>query len=494
MSVDWLAERALQWPQRPALWSNDRWHSYAELNQRALRLAHRLAGLGIHKGDRVAILALNHIAHMDLVLAAPKLGFIYTPLNYRLSAQEQKSLAEYLRPSLIFADAQHLAAAADTSCPVYDLMGYEHWLADEETASLTDPQLTPEDTQMILLTGGSTGLPKGAMIPYRQVLANCENTTQGWGLSADDCAIQATPCFHAAINVFATPLLWLGGRVVLMPQFEAGEYLDLASRHRATLLFMVPTMFQMLAEHEPFSNSDLSQVRWAISGGAPCPPGVRAAYAQRGIRFKQGYGMTEAGVNCFAITLEEAEQHPTAVGHPLPNTQAMIRRTDGSACASGEIGELTLSGSHICSGYFEREAEWSKVFRDGWLWSGDLARSDEQGIHSIVGRSKEMFISGGENVYPAEVEAALSLCTGVAECAVLGVPNEKWGEVGLAAVSLKPAMQRDGESLSTELKTRLAGYKVPREYLFLPALPKSGAGKILKPEIRRIYEAQHARV
>ena len=490
MTLDRFAERARLEPRRPALWC-DRWWSYAELDARAAKLARRLHTLGIHRGDRVAILALNHLAHIDLVLAAPRLGFIYTPFNYRLAPTEQRELAAYLRPALMLHDTAHAPLAQACSVPLLALDTYEDWLAQADDAPLPGLELTPDDIHMILLTGGSTGLPKGAMIPYRQVLANARNTAQGWGLTADDCAIQATPCFHAALNVFTTPLLYLGGRVILMPQFEPGEYLHLAAQQRATLLFMVPTMYQMLAEQPGFASADLSAVRWAISGGAPCPPSVRDAYAQRGIRFRQGYGMTEAGVNCFAISLDEAAAHPEAVGRPLPNTEAAIRRSDGSECGVNEIGELTLRGAHVCTGYFERESEWRKSFRDGWLWTGDLAQRDADGLHRIVGRSKEMFISGGENVYPAEVEAALSQCAGVAECAVLGIAHEKWGESGLAAVVLRPGATTDGASLRAELKTRLAGYKIPREYWFLPALPKSGAGKILKPEIRRLYEARH---
>ena len=489
MSLDRFAGRARLQPQRPALWCKQRWFSYAELDARAARLARRLHTLGIGKGDRVAVLALNHALHIDLALAAPRLGCIYTPFNYRLAAHEQREIADYLRPALLFHDALHAVLAQACGVPLRSLDEYEDWLADADTAALPDPDLTPEDLHMILLTGGSTGLPKGAMIPYRQVLANADNTAQGWELREDDCAIQATPCFHAAFNVFTTPLLYLGGRVILMPQFEPGEYLRLAAQQRATLLFMVPTMFQMLAEHADFANADLSAVRWAISGGAPCPPRIRDLFAARDIRFRQGYGMTEAGVNCFAIGLDEAEAHPDAVGYPLPNTRVAIRHADGRECADGEVGELTLAGSHVCAGYFERGDEWHKSFRDGWLWTGDLAARDAAGLHRIVGRRKEMFISGGENVYPAEVEAALSQCAGVAECAVLGIPHEKWGEVGLAAVALRSGAVTDAAALRDELKSRLAAYKIPREYWFLPALPKSGAGKILKPEILRLYQA-----
>lgn len=422
-------------------------------------------------------------------MAAPRLGFIFTPFNYRLSLDEHRALAAYIRPRLMFTDAQYQAYAEASGCPLQSLAAYEPWLAAASDRLLPPSALSADDAQMILFTGGSTGLPKGALIPYRQIHANALNTAQGWGLTAEDCVIQATPCFHAALNVFTTPLLSLGGRVVLMPQFEASSYLRLCTEHRATRLFMVPTMYQMLAESPDFDGADLSQVRWAISGGAACPATVRELYGRRGIRFRQGYGMTEAGVNCFMISDDEATAHPDSVGRPLPNTQAVIRRTDGTPCATGEVGELTLAGPQVCAGFFERPADWAQVFRDGWLWTGDLARRDEQGLHFIAGRSKEMYISGGENVYPAEVEAALYQCAEVAEAAVLGIADERWGEVGLAAVTLKSGSQCRAEQLRAQLKSRLAGYKVPREYLFLSALPKTGAGKINKPELRKMFEA-----
>ena len=490
MITDLIHWRANLTPQRLALWAAGRWYSYAELNLRAIRLANRLRAAGVGRGDRVGIVALNHIAHIDLLLAAPKLGFVFTPFNYRLSVEEHQRLSDYVRPKFLFADARHQPLAQVTSCAWQPLAEYEDWLAAGSSSTPAAPSPNADDTQMILFTGGSTGLPKGAQIPYRQVYANCVNTVKGWELLEGDCVVQATPCFHAAINAFATPLFYLGGRVVLMPQFDAGEYLSLLVEHQATLMFMVPTMYQMLSADSRFDSADLSQVRWAISGGAPCPPTIRAAYARRGLRFKQGYGMTEAGVNCFMMGLDEADRHPQSVGHPLPNTQAVIRRGDGTPCEVDEIGELTLAGPQVCKGYFEREQEWAKVFRDGWLWTGDLARRDASGLHFIVGRSKEMFISGGENVYPAEVEAALYQCPDVAEAAVLGVANEKWGEVGLAAIALKAGSAGDAERIKAALKTRLAGYKLPREYLFLPALPKTGAGKVAKPEIKKLWEAR----
>ncbi|MES0874432.1 acyl-CoA synthetase [Sinimarinibacterium thermocellulolyticum] len=491
MNPDLAAARARLTPHRPALEFRGRWLSYAELDQRAQRLAVRLYAAGVRRGDRVAILAANHVAHVDLLLATPRLGFIATPLNTRLSAHELAGLVREVEPALMLHDAACATLARSSGVPLRALDDYEDWLATAKDRTLPDCGVGAEDAAMLLFTGGSTGLPKGALIAHRQLFYNAVNTCFSWGVTGEDCAIQATPAFHAAFNVLTTPLLHAGGRVVLQPHFDAGEYLRLVARERSTLMFLVPTMYQMLAEHADFAHADLSSVRWAICGGAPCPEPLQRLFRARGVRFKQGYGMTEAGVNCFAIEVEDAERRPGSVGKPVLHARAVIRAPDGRPLPRGEIGELTLAGAHLMLGYFRRSEETAQTLRDGWLWTGDLAREDEDGFFYIVGRRKEMYISGGENVYPAEVEAALAQCPGVAECAVVGVPDERWGEVGLAAVRLAPGARPDAAALRTALKARIAAYKVPKHFLFLDELPRSGAGKLLKTEIRRRFEEEN---
>ena len=474
---------------RPAVWWRGRWLSYGDLHRRTGQLAARLEEWGVKKSDRVSILALNHIAHADLMLAASHLGFFYTPLNYRLADTEQRALTDYVEPALVFHDSVHADQAAQTGRPLFALDDYEAWLADAPTPP-APATLGDDDIHMLLFTGGSTGMPKAAMLPYRQTLQNARATAQGWGLTDRHCAIQATPCFHAALNAFTTPLLHLGGRVVLMENFEPDRYLSLTEQLGVTHWFLVPTMYQMLAAHPDFANANVRSVQWAISGGAPCPAPVRVAFAARGIRFKQGYGMTEAGVNCFEMTLDEADAHPDAVGRPLPGLRAVIRAPDGKSAAHGTVGELTLAGPQVCAGYYRRAKETAEAIRDGWLWTGDLARENEQGLFAIAGRRKEMFISGGENVFPVEIETVLYQLDGIAEAAVCGIPHPRWGEVGLAAVAPKPGAPWNAETLQRELKQRLAGYKVPQRYLLLPSLPKTGAGKINKPELRRMALAR----
>lgn len=483
--LDVAARRAQLTPDRPALHWRGTWLSYAQLNARAERLAGRLQALGLRAGDRVSILAHNHVAHLDLILQTAKTGIVYAPLNTRLAPAEQRAIAAYLTPKLVLHDDAHAEGAAATERPLVDLADYDAWLGDPPPA--TPPEVDAEDPQMILLTGGTTGLPKGAVQSFRQGLANAAQTALSWGLRDDDLCIQATPCFHAAVNAMTLPLLHAGGRVALMERFDPGAYLALAHETAATLLFLVPTMYQMVADDPAFASADLTSVRWAISGGAPCPDPVRAAFAGRGVRFKQGYGLTEAGVNCFAIALDDAARHPDAVGVPILGTDARIRRPDGSVCADGEVGELTLTGPHLFSGYFSRPDASAEVLRDGWLWTGDLATRDADGRYRIVGRRKEMFISGGENVYPAEIEAALHDHPSVATCAVLGVPDDCWGEVGLMAVVPRPGATLDAGTLRGWLRERLARYKVPKHVWIVDALPTSGAGKILKTELARRF-------
>lgn len=497
MSFDLAAFRAAQSSGRRAVHWQGRWYDYAELDRRATRLAGRLHAEGVGRFDRVAVLAHNHLAHIDLLLATAKSATVYAPLNPRLGPAELDAVVRMLRPRLLLHDAEHEPAARASGLPCLSLGAYEGWLGDPEPAP--DPQVGAEDPQMILLTGGTTGLPKGAVLPYRQVAGNAAATVIAWGLREDDAAVQATPCFHAALNALTTPLLYAGGRVGLLPRFEPGAYLQAMAEVDATLMFMVPTMYRMLAEHPDLAHADLAGLRWAISGGAPCPLPLREAFARRGLRFRQGYGLTEAGVNCFAIPQEVADRKPWAVGRPILHMRAVVRRPDGEPCAVNEVGELTLAGPHLFSGYFERPEATAEALQGGWLWTGDLASVDQDGDFAVVGRRKEMFISGGENVYPAEVAAALEEHPRVADCAVVAVADERWGEVGLAAVVPRGALPHGDEvaALAEELRDfvgrRLARYKVPKHLRFVEALPLSGAGKVLGRALREAFEAEAER-
>lgn len=488
LNANWLARLAEYHPSRPAVFWHGHWFSYAELYQRAVRAAQSLAGQGVQKGDRVGVLSVNHIGYLELYFAAPLLGFIPTLFNHRLSEAELKGLVEYANPKGLFygEDLSGLAQRLHTSS-----------YALESLQTLPAGQLPPyqaelEDTALILFTGGTTGLPKGAQISYRQLLTNAFQTCMSWGLRPEDRYIVSTPMFHAALNALCTPMLYLGASVIIQEKFDPTEYLRWVSEHRVSLLFLVPTMYQMLAQHADFASADLHSVRWAISGGAPCPAPVRQAFKSKQVRLKQGYGLTECGVNCFMLDLDEAEQFPESVGRPMPHVWARLVDTNG--VEAQHEGELWLGGPVVMSGYYRRPEDTTEALieHEGriWLRTGDLAQRDEAGRYYIVGRVKEMFISGGENVYPIEIERALYDHPAVLECAVVGVPDARWGEVGMAVIVLKsPASEEDFRNF---LKSRLAGYKVPKYFFFPPELPKSGPGKILKSELVAHFRGQHA--
>ncbi len=488
LNANWLARLAEYHPDRPAVLWRGRWVSYAELYRRAHRAAQALAGLGVQKGDRVGVLSLNHLGYLELYFAAPLLGFIPTFFNHRLSEAELKGLLEYTSPKALFYGEEFAAISRQLHPSSFSL---------ESLQSLPASQLPPhrvdlEDTALILFTGGTTGLPKGALIPYRQLLINAFQTCISWGLRPEDRCIVSTPMFHAALNALCTPMLYLGASVIIQEKFDPAEYLRWVNEHHVSLLFLVPTMYQMLAQHTDFTSARLQSVRWAISGGAPCPAPVRQAFMAKEVRFKQGYGLTECGVNCFTQDLDEAEQFPESVGRPMPHLWA--RLVDDNGHETPRVGELWLSGPVVMSGYFERPSDTSLALinHEGrtWLRTGDLAERDESGRFYIVGRAKEMFISGGENVYPIEIERVLYDHPAVLECAVVGVPDARWGEVGMAAIVLKSPVSE--EDLRSFLKSRLAGYKVPKHFLFVSELPKSGPGKILKSELAARFGGQHA--
>jgi fatty-acyl-CoA synthase len=488
LEANWLGRLAQSQPHRPAVFWRQQWVSYAELYQRAQHLAGVLAGLGVKPGDRVGVLAHNHLGYLEAYFAAPLLGFVPTFYNHRLSQSELQELVAYTRPQVLLLGP-----------------GLNAWPQHPQTLALDEVEHQPamfyppfrpqlEDPALMLFTGGTTGLPKAAVLSYRQLLINAMQTSMAWGLRPEDRYIVATPMFHAALNALATPLLYLGGSVLIQEKFDPVQYLDWTAAHQISLLFMVPTMFQMLAAQPQFAATDFSRARWAISGGAPCPHPVRQAFAERGIRFKQGYGLTECGVNCFTLDLEEAAQYPESVGRPMPHLWARLVGETGQE--ANEVGELWLAGPVVMKGYFERPDETARslVDWDGrtWLRTGDLAQRDAEGRYHIVGRAKEMFISGGENVFPVEVERALYDHPAVAECAVLGVPDARWGEVGLAAVVCKPDQGIAAADLAHFLRQRLAAYKVPKRFVFLEELPKSGPGKILKTELAQLYGRLYA--
>jgi fatty-acyl-CoA synthase len=498
---DWLGKRELLTPERLALVDDTTGarYTYRDLNARANRLAASLRErCAVAKGDRVAILARNQVAYLDALFATGKLGAILVPLNWRLTAHE---LAYMFKDSgartLIYDDA-----FAATLQPIRPQIPVAHYVAigaaapgDLSYADLLDREAAPvveevglDDPHLILYTSGTTGAPKGAVLPHRVLVWNSLNTNVGWDLRADDVGIIHTPLFHTGgINVLTLPILHAGGTMVLMRDWNPARCLELIERERVTIFFAVPTMFQMLLDAPAFASADLSSVRFCIAGGAPCPVPLIQAYQRRDIPFRQGYGLTEVSVNCFTLNPEDAIRKAGSVGKPIFHLDARIVDDSGRDVPPGAIGELVLRGPTVCAGYWRNAGATAQALHKGWFSTGDLARIDADGYYFIVDRKKDMYISGGENVYPAEVERVLYEHPAVLECAVIGVAHSRWGEVGRALVVLRPGAAASEAELIAFCRQRLAAFKTPQSIRLVAELPHNSSGKIIKPELRKQY-------
>ncbi len=474
--------------------------SFAQMNERANRLANALRAAGVGKGDRVAMLALDGVEHLDVLFACGKLGAIHTALNWRLHWRElQQILADTTPTALVYDESfrENVAQLARSETSV------RHWihldgagisgsrdfnalLAESSTDSCSRADLSDEDIAAIVFTGGTTGLPKGARISHRQIAWNCLNTVIH-DLGRNDVYLNVFPMFHVGgLFVYTLPQVIMGGTTVLLKRFDPEQVLRLIEREGVTVFAAVPAMYQMLTQTPVWAEADLSSLRFCTSGGAPLPvPLVEQYTREKGVRFKQGFGMTEFGPGLFALAPEDAIRKAGSIGRPNFYIDARIVGPDNRPLGPNEVGELVLKGPSIASGYFNNSSAWSAVIdADGWFHTGDLARYDEDWYFFIVDRLKDMFISGGENVYPAEIEAALYRHPAVFQCAVVGVPDPKWGEVGKAFVVLKPGQIASAEELLAHLGDQLARYKIPRQVEFLTALPISAAGKVLRRELR----------
>lgn len=432
----------------------DRRISYLELRTRSLGIAAWLLRQGLRPGDRVAIFSSNRPEVLETLFACARLGLVMVPINTRLAAPEQARILDDCRPRIVLAEPGTREDGV--------------WIdsIDEEPDA---PEIDPDQPLLILYTGGTTGVPKGAILTQRSLQWNAWNTISGWGLHPDDVAPVFTPFFHTGgLNVLATPLLVLGATVVLPPRgsFDPSTAIKIIEDYGCTLFFAVPTMYQKLREHDV---TPMKRVRMLISGGAPCPEALMNAYEDDGMTIRQGYGLTEAGPNNFSGGVGGS------VGSPLPHVRVRLQTADGSEAHPGQVGELLVAGPHVMNGYWQRA---ESPIKDGWLHTGDLACRDAEGRYYICGRSKEMYISGGENVFPSEVEDVIGQHPDVAEVAVVGVPDPYWGEVGRAYLVMREGATAD--ELAAYCRTHLAAYKVPKQFVTREALPKSPVGKVLK--------------
>ncbi|MEW5851848.1 MAG: long-chain fatty acid--CoA ligase [Myxococcota bacterium] len=487
--ADWLQHWSARTPQAEALFEPDtgRRLTYAQLHERVIRLARALTAAGVKKGERVAVLAHNCGEQFELLFACMKLGAIFTPLNWRLSRFELAEIMKDADPRVLFHDSTccELADALEAPRKVSFGAAYEDLVGAQSAAPLALEPVGLDEVAILLYTSGTTGRPKGAMLPVRQLIYNSHNTNLAVGLSNRDSTLVFLPLFHTGgLNCLATPIFHHGGRVVLMKRFDPERVCQLTEQERITAHMGVPTTFEGVAECAAFKTTDFSSVRFILVGGAPCPLGLIETYKARGLQFRQGFGMTEVGPNDFSLPETHVYAKMGSIGLPNFYLQARIVDENGNEVKPGEVGELQLSGPVVFNGYFRNEVATRAAFRGDWFCTGDLARRDEEGFHYIVDRKKDMFISGGENVYPAEVEQVILQRSEVAEVAVIGLHDARWGEVGRAVVVLRSGATLSEGDILAHCKERLAKYKVPKSVVFVPSLPRNASGKVLKPVLK----------
>ena len=484
--------------------------TYKEWNHRVNRLANWLKDtVGVGYRDRVAILAQDGIEHLDLFHACSKLGAIHTALNWRLHWRELVAIVEDTQPKAIIysdkfkesvAELQKTTRNTQHAIKFYlhvdgdglpGSLEYEKAFRDSPDAKVTYEKLEAEDIACLLFTGGTTGLPKGAQISHRQICWNVLNTVVH-DLNHDDIYLCVFPLFHAGgLFAYVSSQVVFGNTTILTKQFDPQQVLELIEREKVTVFAAVPTMYQMLTQAPNFKTADMSSLRFCTSGGAPLPvPLVEHYTKEKGIRFKQGFGMTEYGPGLFALPPEDAIRKAGSIGRPNFFIDVRVLDENNQPLGPNQPGELVLKGPSGCSGYWNNPAASAAVLdEDGWFHTGDIVEYDDEWYFYVRDRKKDMFISGGENVYPVEIENVLYKHPAVHMCAVIGLPDEKWGEVGKACVVLKPGQTATEEELMKLMQENLARYKVPKSVSFMNALPLSSMGKILKRELREQFSS-----
>ncbi len=494
---NWIRQWSAIRPHETAIISNDRPCSYRELDIRINRLSHYLVGAGVRKGDRVAVLLHNCRQFIEIFFALSKLGAIIVPLNWRLAMPETSFILRDSGSSALIFEGLFAATVSalrdETEVATYIVCNPEgagavpEWAADYESAIAGCPTDEPElegagdhDPHIIMYTSGTTGVPKGAMLSHRKTFFNVLNSDMFFDLTTKDVMVVSRPMFHSGgLIVDSAPVLYKGGTIIVRRRFSPLEILDTIQKYRATIMELPATVYQFILNECDLSQYDLSSIRCCFTGGERVPVHLLESLARKGMVVSQIYGLTEAST-IFWLPTQEAVQKMGSVGHPIFHGRVRIVDEQGSEVKAGESGEIIVKGPIVMSGYWNRQDLTDEVIRDGWLHTGDIARTDEDGFVYIVDRKKDMYISGGENVYPAEIEKVLLSHPGVADAAVVGIADEKWGEVGKAVIVLKKDGQATAAEVRAYLEGKLAKYKVPKYIEFVETLPKTASEKIRK--------------
>lgn len=480
----WPARRARIDPDVVALWQDDRKVTYRQLAQRVDALASALSATGVRRGDRVAYLAANDVAGFELFFAAGRLGAIFAPFNWRLAPPEIAYLVADCEPAVLIHESGFQRTASQLPVRTISLGSEYDALMSDTNPALGDTDVALADDAVILYTSGTTGHPKGAVLTHANLTFNTMNQLAHADVLSTDTALCISPLFHATgLGQVSLPTLFKGGTVVIVPKFDPAEVLAKIEHLRIASFSAVPTMLQLLADHPSFNRTDLSSLRYVIYGGSAVRERVAVAWQSRGVQILQGYGMTEASPGVTMAPPRGAAGRPTSIGVPHFFTDVSFDLTRAGT-TPGASGELLVRGPNIFRGYWRRPEDTATALEGGWYHSGDVVRVDADGWAYVIDRVKDLIISGGENIYPSEVERELMAVPGLLDAAVVAVPDETWGEVGAAFVVADPDAGVGEQSIRDRLATRLASYKIPRYVYFVDQLPKTATGKVRKSDLR----------
>ena len=493
--ANWFRERALRTRERKALRFEGRDWTYAGMQQAIEDCAGRLAALGIAKGDRVAFLGFNQPMFLFAMFAAARLGAIFVPLNFRLTGPELAYQIEDCAARALIVDADHRAVVEPRLARLSSLKAT---LAAEDMGSWTQAppsaaapvRANEDDVALIMYTSGTTGRPKGAMLTHGNLWWNNASAMHTLDILAGDVTLTPAPIFHiGGLNVTTLATFQKGGLVVLHRTFDPGRALADIAQHKVTTMFGVPAMFLFMAQHPTFAETDLSSVRLLVVGGAPCPLPVLKTYLARGVSMQQGYGLTETSPMVSFLAPEYALTKVGSSGRTPMFVEVKIVGWSGATIEAPRMpGEILVHGPNVTKGYWGLpEATAAAIDGDGWFRTGDAGFFDEDGFLTISDRIKDMIITGGENVYPAEVESALMRHPAIAEVAVIGEPDSEWGEAIVAIAALKGGQSLAIEELREFAGESLARYKLPKRLEIVAALPRNATGKILKHQLRETF-------
>jgi len=512
MTLDEIVRRnALRFPNKRALQSSDAFRSWKELDARVDRVANALLCAGLNKGDRVALLLPNCPEYIELYFAIARTGLIAVPLNYRLTVPELEQVLVHAEPALFVAGAEYVQSMQQIISIFPRLQG--SWVVGESkppgakqfedvvAAAAGTPahgENGEHDTFAIFYTSGTTGLPKGAMVSHFNLEMNSYNQFIADGSLASDVNLIATPLYHMGAVFMAVTYMMLGCTQVILGRFEPAAWLDAMEKSRATVSLLIPTMINMVLNEKNLDRFELSALRLIFYGGGPMPPAVlERAIEKLKCAFTQGYGLTETLEATFLVAsdhvlngTEKQQQRLSSAGREAVGAEVRIVDDNDEALAAGEVGEILVKSRSVISGYWKAAEESSRVIRNGWFYTGDLGYLDEDRYLFVVDRKKDMVISGGVNIYTKEIESVLFTHPAILEAAVIGLPDEDWGEVVTAVVVVREGMELTAPEVIEYCRQSLASYKKPRRVFFQAELPKNPSGKVLKRELRQALQPQ----